>query len=666
MNDSACPAANRCSMMIRYLWILLAGLLAQSHPGQAQAGYSLQSPDQETEIRVTLTDKIYYSVLHKGETLLWSSPLALQLSQQQTLGQNPVLLKQSRRSVNSSIRPVVGTRSVIPERFEELTLQFQGSYSVIFRAYDDGVAYRFQTAFKTDIQVENELVEYRFTEDFPVTAHEAGTFASSYENFHSTRRIMELQEATFATVPFIVHQNKGVKVAIIESDVYSYPGMYIYRKGNNNRTWLNGLFPAYPVKTEQGGWSQFNMLVKERAPYIAKTAGTRDFPWRGLVIADNDKELADNDLVYKLARPAAIPTDWIRPGKVAWDWWNDWNLQGVDFETGVNNRTYEYYIDFAAKNKLEYVILDEGWSDQFDLLLLKPGIDVRHLAQYAAKKNVGLILWSVWHTIDRQMMAALDSFQAWGIKGIKVDFIERDDQPAIEFYERLAQEAAKRKLLVDYHGCSKPTGLHRTYPNVINFEAVRGNEYNKFNKEGVNPQHNVELAFTRMLAGPMDYTPGALRNVQEGNYAVSNSHPLSQGTRCHQLGMFVVYHAPLQMLCDAPTAYEKYPDILQFLSEVPASWDDTKVVDAKFGEYVVIARRKGNTWYVGGIGNWHEHHLSLDLSFIGDTKKVTVLRDGVNANRMAEDYIHEQKTLNLQEPFTIHLKKGGGFAMKIE
>lgn len=654
-------------MRNRFALIILAALITNSFQGKAQATYSLQSPDGETETRVTLTDKIYYSVLHKDQYVLWPSPLAMQLSQQVALGEKPVLLKHSKRSINSNIRTVVGTKSVIPERFEEMTLQFEGNFAVVFRAYNDGVAYRFQTTFKNQIEVTNELVEYRFPEDLEVTAHEVGSFASSYEMVHSRKRMLQMEEKQFSSVPFIVHHKNGVQVAIVESDVVNYPGMYLMKKGNNNRTWLNGLFPAYPTKTEQGGWSQFNMVVKERASYIAKTMGTREFPWRALIIADDDKELADNDLVYKLARPVSISTDWIKPGKVAWDWWNDWNLEGVDFETGVNNRTYEYYIDFAAKNKLEYVILDEGWSDQFDLLLLKPNVDVRYLAQYAAKKNVGLILWCVWHTIDRQMTAALDSFQTWGIKGIKVDFIDRDDQPAIEFYEKLAVEAAKRKLLVDYHGCSKPTGLQRTYPNVINFEAVRGNEYNKFGQPSITPKHNVELAFTRMLAGPMDYTPGAMRNATEADFKTSNSTTMAQGTRCHQLGMYVVYHAPLQMLCDAPTAYEQYPDILGMLSQVPATWDETKVLEAKFGEYVVTARRKGSTWWIGGIGDWNEHSFQLDLSFAGSgPKKITVTKDGMNANRLPVDYKYEQQTINTQQPYTITMKKGGGFLMKIE
>ena len=358
--------------------------------------------------------------------------------------------------------------------------------------------------------------------------------------------------------------------------------MYIRKLDNNNRYFLDGLFPAYPTAWEAGGLCQFNLRVTERADYLAETEGTRDFPWRVVILAESDRELADSDMVYKLSRPAAIETDWIKPGKVAWDWFNDWNLTGVDFETGVNNRTYEYYIDFAAEHGLEYVIMDEGWSDVFDLLLQKPTVDVPHLVQYAKERQVGIVLWCVWHTLDRQMQAALDQFKFWGIVGVKVDFIDRDDQIAIEFYERLARETAKRQLLLNIHGCSKPTGLHRTYPNVINYEGVRGNEYNKFDKDET-PGHNVDLVFTRMIAGPMDYTPGSMRNSVRGKFFTDFSNPMSHGTRCHQLGMYIVYYSPMQMLCDAPTAYLAYPDILSFLSEVPVSWDETVVLEGKIG-----------------------------------------------------------------------------------
>lgn len=626
---------------------------------------SITSPDGKIEIQVTLTDHIYYNVSRNGEILLWQSPLGMTLSNNTELGYKPNLINSKTTSVSEKIKPVWGIRSEIDNAYNELRLDFEGNYSLLFRAYNDGVAYRFETRLKGTIEVKNELVEYRFTSNFPVVAHVVGDLQSSYEKTYTFTNIDQIKETDFSTLPFVIKQ-PSARLAIVESDVYDYPGMYIMKKGENNRPWLNGLFAAYPTKTEPGGWCQFNLRVVERADYIARTNGTRSFPWRAMVIVPTDKELADNDLVYKLARPANFETSWIRPGKVAWEWWNDWNLEGVDFETGVNNKTYEYYIDFAAKNNLEYVIMDEGWSDQFDLLLQKPNVDVPYLAKYAADRNVKLILWCVWYVLDRQMEEAFSLFEKWGIAGVKVDFIDRDDQVAINFYERLAREAAKHKLLVDIHGCSKPTGLHRTYPNVINYEAVRGNEYNKFST-GETPDHNVNLVFTRMIAGPMDYTPGAMRNSIEGDFKPSNSATMSYGTRCHQLGMYVCYYAPLQMLCDAPTAYEKEPKILALLSEVPVTWDDTKVIAGEIGSYAVIARRKGNDWYIGALNNWTERSITIDLSFIqnGDYQGL-IIKDGINANRNAEDYAIEQKLFKPSGTLELLLKKGGGALIQLK
>lgn len=527
------------------------------------------------------------------------------------------------------------------------------------------MAYRFHTHFLADITIEAEEVAYRFLEDAKLLAHVVGDFQTSYEKLYTDYNISEVVEAEFISLPLLV-ETQHAKVVISESDLYDYPGMYIFRKANNNRFDLLGLFPKYPTQCEPGGLCQFNMRVTERADYLAVTKGAKLFPWRLMVIAKEDKQLADNDLVFKLARPSKLLSDhWIKPGKVAWDWFNDWNLTGVDFETGINNKTYEYYIDFAAKNKLEYVILDEGWSDVFDLLLVKPTVDIPHLVNYAKERNVGIVLWCVWHTLDRQMTLVLDQFVIWGIAGIKVDFIDRDDQIAIVFHERLAAEAAKRQLLVNFHGCPKPTGLHRTYPNVINYEGVRGNEYNKFDKDET-PDHNVDLVFTRMLAGPMDYTPGSMRNSTKGNFFTNNSNPMSHGTRCHQLAMYIVYYSPMQMLCDAPTAYEQYPDILSFLSDVPTVWDETIALSGEIGSYIVLARKKGDNWYVGAMTDWSERTISIEFDFLADASyQTTLFLDGVNSHRNAEDYRVQQLTLNTKSTLELLLKPGGGVAMQL-
>ncbi len=624
--------------------------------------YSISSPNHEIALYLKLTDKIYYAVDFNGENILWYSPISMSLVNGLTLGENPIVKSVDTQSVDQSIKTVWGIRSEISEQYEEIVLNFEENYSLVFRVYNDGVAYRFKTNFDGKIKIINEEVAYRFSKDMNLLAHVVGDFQTSYEKLYTSYKVSEVVEKEFISLPLLVNE-ENVKIVITESDVFDYPGMYIKRIGNNNRFDLQGLFPAFPKKWERGGLCQFNLVVTERLDYIAETEGTRDFPWRLMAIEKEAKGLVENEMVYKLARPSKIKSDWIKPGKVAWDWFNDWNLTGVDFVTGVNNRTYEYYIDFASKNKLEYVILDEGWSDVFDLLLERPNINVLKLVEYGRERNVEVVLWCVWHTLDRQMIEALDQFQKWGIAGVKVDFIDRDDQIAINFQERLAQEAAKRNLLVNIHGCSKPTGLHRTYPNIVNYEGVRGNEYNKFDKDET-PDHNVNIVFTRMLAGPMDYTPGSMRNSTKGNFFTDNSNPMSHGTRCHQLAMYVVYYSPMQMLCDAPTAYEKYPDILSFLSEVPAVWDETIGLLGEVSKYVVVARRKRDVWYIGGLTDWSERDLQIDLSFLENKNyQATLFLDGVNAHRNAEDYQVKNQKVNKDSILNINLKPGGGMAI---
>jgi len=627
--------------------------------------FTVSSPNEDIRIEVRLTDKLSYSINYKKENILRFSPLSMTLHDGTVLGDVPHIKSHQEKSVDDTIKTVWGIRSEIVEQYNELTLEMSGNYSVVFRAYNDGVAYRFRTNFSEKIKIADEEVAYNFPKDVDLFAHVVGDFQTSYEKLYTKYKVTQVVEAEFISLPLLVNQG-AVKLVISEADLYDYPGMYLKRFATNNRPELSGLFPKYPTKAQRDGIGLFNLRVTERADYLAKTEGKHDFPWRMMVIANEDKQLVDNDLVFKLSRPKAIQTDWVRPGKVAWDWFNDCNLTGVDFETGVNNATYEYFIDFAAKNKLEYIILDEGWSSQMDLLLPNPAIDLPHLIAYAKARKVEILLWCVWHVIHRQMEMALDQFVEWGAVGIKVDFIDRDDQVAIHFQEKLAIECAKRKLLVNYHGCSKPVGLHRTYPNVINYEGVRGNEYNKFDVEET-PAHNVDLVYTRMLAGPMDYTPGSLRNSTKGNFQTNFSKPMSHGTRCHQLAMFVVYYAPMQMLCDAPTAYEKYPDILAFLADVPTTWDDTHALDGKIGEYVAIARKKGTDWYIGAMTDWSERDIILDLSFLDEgSYQATFFTDGVNANRDAEDYQMKKYEVDGSSKIKVTLKSGGGVAVRLE
>ncbi len=435
--------------------------------------------------------------------------------------------------------------------------------------------------------------------------------------------------------------------------------MYLTPGEDNN---LRGVFARSPTEEFVHG---LNYVVKTRADYIAKTAGSRSFPWRVVVISTEDKQLADNDMMQRLATPSRVPDiSWIKPGKVAWDWWNDWNISHVDFKSGINVPTYKYYIDFAAANKLEYIIIDEGWSDDHDLNISK--LDVQAIVDYGKQKNVGVILWSTWYAITRDADALFAKFSKMGIKGFKIDFIDRDDQKAVSSLYSLAQLAAEHHLLVDYHGMYKPSGMQRTYPNVINCEGVKGLENMKWGTDN-QPGYDVSIPFIRMMAGPMDYTPGGMRNATKEAFRPVNSNPMTQGTRSHQLAMYTIFEAPLQMLSDNPTIYMREQESTDFIAAVPTTFDATVALDGKVGDFVSIARRKGNTWFVGAMTNWNAREITIDLSFLGGgSYKATIFEDGVNANRDATDYIRKEITVTAKDKLTIKMASGGGWAARFE
>jgi alpha-glucosidase len=475
--------------------------------------------------------------------------------------------------------------------------------------------------------------------------------------------LRSIDQKSIASLPAVIDTNEGPKLIVGESDVEDYPGLWLRGNGDNS---LAGIFPPYPLKEAMTGRPNNDRDFKatEAADYIASTTGTRTFPWRILGIAEKDEELITNQLVYLLAKPSQITdTSWIKPGKVAWDWYNANNIYGVDFKSGIDTRTYKYYIDFASKYGIEYIILDEGWYKLGNLLEVVPAMNIEELVAYGKQKNVGIILWVVWKTLDDQFEPAFNQFEKWGVKGIKVDFMQRDDQPVINFYHKVCREAARRKLLVDYHGAIRPATMTRTWPNIINVEGVRGLEQNKWSKYA-NPEHNVTLPFTRMFLGPLDYTPGAMVNSGvERNFAAVFERPMSMGTRCHQLAMYVVYEAPLQMLADSPSHYLREPEVMEFLGPVPTVWDETRVLRGKIGDYVVIARRHGADWYLGAMTDWTARELEIDLSFLPDGDfQMDQYQDGVNAARFGSDYRRVKSVVSKSSKVKIQMAPGGGWA----
>jgi alpha-glucosidase len=631
----------------------------------AQSDYSLRSPDQKIEVRIHTANRLNYDVLLNGALLLQNSTLSMSINHI-NFGSRPIVSSSKRRSENREIISPVPQKSVrIREQYNELRLETDDKNAIVFRAFNDGVAYRFETSSNDkQVRIDGEEVRLNFTGDYNVYYPKEDSFFSHNEREFLNLPLKQITPTTLASLPAIVVANNGVKIAIAESDVEDYPGLWL--RGASNNT-LEAVFPPYPLKEELRKNSDRDLQVTEKADYIAMTKGTRTFPWRIIGIAEKDADLITNHLVYLLARPSQVEdTSWIKPGKVAWDWYNANNIYGVDFKSGINTQTYKYYIDFASRYGIEYVILDEGWYKLGDLLTVTPDINIEELVAYGKQRNVGIILWMVWKTLDDQFDAAFNQAEKWGVKGLKIDFMQRDDQPVINFYHKVCREAARRRMLVDFHGAIRPATMTRTWPNLVNVEGVRGLEQNKWSKYA-NPEHNVTLPFTRMLLGPMDYTPGAMVNSgQERNFAAIFERPMSMGTRVHQLAMYVVYEAPLQMLADSPSHYLREPEVMEFLKPVPTVWDETRVLAAQIGDYVVIARRRGQDWYIGGMTDWTSRTLDIDFSFLPAGRfQMVAYEDGPNAARMGQDYKKVTRDIDRTTKLTINLASGGGWAARI-
>lgn len=654
--------ANVKKIVIAALTLLIAGT---SQVFAADHEYKLNSPDGKVRVTISVGQNITYGISVDGRQLLKPSPLSMTVNQNTVLGVNGRVSRTSRRRVDHTVTPLYGFNDHIRDHYNELTIRFRKSYSVVFRVFDNGVAYRFDTRFKDSLRVKSEQVEYNFPSDEHAWYLDPkGDRWHGYESNYGYGPISKI-DSVRVPLPMLIDNENGPKLGITEANLLDYPGMYLVRDKNQPDA-LKGIWPAYPLKEQQSKQNGYDIAVEQRADYIARTNGSRAFPWRLVIIARQDKDFLDNQLVYLLASPLQLKdTSWIKPGKVAWDWWNDWNLSGVNFKTGINMDTYKYYIDFASANHIRYIIMDEGWSDPYDLTKINPGLNMPELVAYARGKNVGVILWCVWHVLDSQSNQAFEEFHKWGISGVKIDFMDRDDQQVVNFYRRTAEKAAKYHLLVDFHGAFKPTGLSRMYPNIINREGVLGLEYNKFSDRET-PRHDILIAYGRMLAGPMDFTPGAMRNYNKKDFRVIYSRPMSMGTRCHQLAMYVDYYAPLQMLADAPTAYQKDPDVLHYLSEVPTTWDQTIPLAGKVGQYLVIARRKGDTWFIGAMTNWSARDINVNLSFLAKGGyQATLYADGVNSDRIGNDYTMKTIQVSNTANLPVHMAPGGGWVAVI-
>ena len=640
---------------------MLSALLVAVGLSAAPKTYELASPDGGLRVSISAGDGISYTLTSGEDVLLENSAIGMFTTDGQVFG---------------GVQPVSKAVRKTDAEYNEITLKFK-KFSVVFRAYDEGMAYRFISNLKTPFKVEQEMARFAFPQDWNmwaayVTQHTEtleSQFYNSFENRYSYTPVSEWNKDRLAFLPLMVDGPSGKKILITEADLMNYPGMYLYNYDAGQV--LSGRFAPYPAEVKQGGHNNLQMEVQSREGYIAQCEGVTTFPWRVVAVSENDVDMVTNNLVYKLATPADPATDWswVKPGKVAWDWWNDWNIRGVDFKSGINNDTYKYYIDFASKNGIEYVILDEGWSVNCaaDLFQVVPEIDLEMLVKYATERNVGLILWAGYWAFDRDMEKVCEHYSKMGIKGFKIDFMDRDDQYMVDFHRRAAETTAKYRMMADFHGTYKPTGLHRTYPNVVNYEGVHGLEQMKWSDVTVDQvTYDVTVPYIRMVAGPMDYTQGAMRNASRGNYRPVNSEPMSQGTRCRQLAEYVVFYSPLNMLCDSPSNYMKEKECTEFIAAVPEVWDESRGLAGKVGEYIAIARRSGSDWYVGAMTDWSAREMTLDLSFLPEgSYQVELYRDGANADRAASDYRKEIVDLPSDRKINIKMAPGGGWVAKI-
>lgn len=660
---------NNKKLCLAILSLLL--LIGNASFAAKEKKYVLSSPDGTLKVEISSGNELAYQVMHGNDTILSHSNIALVLEDGTIVGKTPRITGERRKKIKDNIESPFYRFKEFVATGNELDLKLKGGFGIIFRAYNEGVAYRFYTTQSSDIIIKEEQAEFNFKEDYtaylPYTTNDKKPMAMAYQNVYDITPLSKAQPK-LAFFPVTVDCG-SVKLTLLESDLEAYPGMFV--QSQQGKYGLKGVFAPYPAKTDFYPWRK-QEYVTETTDFISRSRGSRSYPWRVLAITEKDTDMPVNNLVYALASPNRIgDTSWINTGKVAWDWWNDWNLKGVPFKAGINMDTYKYYIDFASRNGLEFIVLDEGWYDpkSGDMLTVIPELDLTELIAYGKSKGVEIVLWTVFNVLDSQLEAACKKYADMGIKGFKVDFLDRDDQTAVEMVYRIAEMTARYKLTLDLHGIYKPTGINRTYPHIINFESVFGMEEVKWTDIKNNmPLYDVTFPYIRMMAGPVDYTPGAMRNATKADWRAMYYTPASMGTRCHQLAAYIVHDSPFTMLCDAPTNYLNEQECVDFIASLPVEVDSTFIASGELGKYIVTVRKKDVNWYIGGMTNWDERDVQLDFSFLPEGMSYTAVlfKDGVNANKQAEDYRKETIRIDKDSRLTLHLASGGGFAMKLE
>ena len=630
------------------------------------------SPSANISVKVWMEGQLKYQVFHNNKRIMETSSIDLLVDQKPSLSTNNSIKSPSIKKINEQIiSPVPEKRKVIPNVYSFLSIAFRQPYKVEFKVYDDGVAYRISTLFKDSIYVNKEVAEFAFAGKpsayFPQVQprQNADIFHTSFEEEYPLRKLDSIPDGVLGYSPILVAMESNPKIGITESDLVDYPGMFL---GGTGSSTLKGVFAGFPLEEKATDELYPELIVTKRAPYIARTAGTRSFPWRTLLIAAEDKELPGNDLVYRLAPPSKIgDASWVKPGNLTDEWIIDINLFNVPFKAGLNTASYKYYIDFAKRFGFDRIMMDAGWSDNRNLFKVNPDINMDTLVAYAKASGIKIAMWTLSMTLDRQLDSALNQFNKWGVDFIMTDFMDRDDQKMVNFYHRVAKACAEHKIMIMYHGAFPPKGFNRTYPNAVGREGVLGSEFNTWSNR-VTPGHDLMLPFTRMLAGGFDYEPGFLSNATAKGTRPVAGVPTSGGTRCHQLAMFIVYDSPMQIFSGNPSEGMLEPDFMQLLGNLPTLWDETIITDARVGEYIVSARKKGNDWFIAGMSNWTERDITLKLDFLGSGNyKATICKDGINADRYAADYVIQKNVaIKNNDEIKVHIAPGGGFLIRLD
>lgn len=649
-----------------FLLISLLGFLLQISGQQV-----LLSPNGKIKVVIETSGSITYAVYYNSTPIIFPSPVDLKLYKGASLSEHTAIRQIVKTTVSDSVfSPVPEKRRWTKDEYNEMAIRFKQPFSLVFRAYNDGIAYRFKTHFKDSVIIGDETAVFNFPAGgklyYPEVEKrsDADSFHTSFEAVYQYRPVDSIANAALFFNPVLFTPATGPKIVVTESDIEDYPGMF--QRGTSSNS-IVGCFAHYPVKEKLNEADFPQWFVTQRAPYIAVTRGTRAYPWRVLAIAATDAELPGNDIVYRLASPSRVKdVSWVHPGKGTDEWIIGVNLFNIPFKAGINTATYKYYIDFAKQFGFDRIMLDAGWSDYTDLFKIKPGMNMEELASYARSKGIKLSMWTLASTLNRQLDSALLQFKKWGVDFIMTDFMDRDDQKMVNFYFRIAEACARNKIMIMFHGAFKPAGFNRTYPNAITRESVLGSEYNIWSNKA-DPHHDLLLPYIRMVAGPLDYEPGILDNATEQQFKPIGEKVMSMGTRTHQLAMFVVYDNPMQIFSGNPSQGLLEPAFMKLLGGIPTTWDETRIIDGSVGEYIVTAREKGNDWYIAAMSNWKERDLKISLDFLpAGGYEFEKCEDGINANRYPSDYSITKGTINHTQTLELHLVQGGGYLIHLK